>query len=161
MPAVTVDDSALLGVLTAFKALDREVQKNVQKVTKGTLQPMFREVYQERTAEAAGRSGGGSSRQDFAMAGPGTVSITGSGKGTLRGYTSSRPLTGGMVPSRNWPFVEFGSKGPWAEYGRLPYYRKGGRIFYPTVKSFAPVAQRAFMWAVYEALRSIPEVSNA
>lgn len=161
MPAAELSDDALLGVLAAFKSLPRELQKQVQKQTKGTVQGVFRDVYAQRAAEAAGRSGGGSSRQDFKMAGRGTVSLSAAGKGTLRGYTSGKALSGGMTPGSDWPFVEFGSKGDHARTGRLPWFRKGGRIFYPTVKATAPTAQRAYMYAVYETLRSIPEVENA
>lgn len=162
MGAVAVQDDALLGALAAFRSLDKVMRKQVQQQTQATLSPLFTTVYQQRAAEAGGRSGQGSARQDLAMAGrkPAKVSLTIGGKGSLKGYTSGRALSGGMRPSTDWPWVEFGTYGPWAEYGRLPWWKKGGRVFYPTVKAFAPVAQRAYLFALYETLRSIQGVED-
>lgn len=143
MGAVTVSDDALLGVLAAFKSLPRDMAKQVQKQTKATVQPAFRNVY----------AGHISTAQDRRMAGAGTASLTAGGKGTLRGYTSGRALSGGMTPATDWPFVEFGSLGPHGRRGQLPMWRKGGRIFFPTTAKVASVAQRAYLFAVYETLR--------
>ena len=152
MSAVTVDDAALLGVLRAFRTFEKEQKREVQVAVKRTALPLFREAYTQRRRTP----------QQAKAAGIGLASLTAGGKGSFKGYsTSSKPLSGGLdAAGSDWPFIEFGSKQPGYGGTRLPYWVKGGRIFYAAVKVSAPVAQRAFMAATYDVLREIPGASD-
>lgn len=146
--AVKVDDDALLGTLAAFRTFDADLRSETAKRIKGTAVPLFRKAYTQRAS-----SGGSLVAQRRKLAGKGSVTFNASGSGQVKGYTTgSKALSGGLGPDR-WYWVEFGTNGPWAEFGRLPWWRKGGYVFYPAAKATIPVIQRVYMRAVYDLLR--------
>lgn len=142
---VKVSDDALLGVLAAFRSLDKEQKKRVQTAFKQTAVPLFRKAYTQRRRTP----------QQVKAAGIGTVTLSQGGSGSFKGYsTSSKVLSGGLnAPGGQWPFIEFGSKQPGYGGTRLPWWVKSGRIFYPSVDAVAGVTQRVYMRVTYDLLR--------
>lgn len=145
MPAVTVEDDALLGVLVAFRAMDKELKRETQRRLRSTALPLFQKAYTQRPRGA----------QQTKAAGRGSMSLTQAGRGQLKGYTTgSKVLSGGLdAAGGNWPWIEFGSKKAHAQRGQLPRWQKGGRIFYSATKATLPVVQRVYMRTVYDLLR--------
>lgn len=140
---VTVDTRALTGALVALSRLEPDIRKDAAAATRRTLTPMFRQTVARNTR----------SRQDERVLGTGaSVRATGSGSGKLVAYTSSRALAGGLVPSTQWPYVEFGSLGEHARRGQLPRRVSSGRMFYPAVKAFGPTAARVWLAVIYDAV---------
>ena len=146
MSAVKVDDDALLGVLAAFRTFEKDQKKEVQAAMKRTALPLFRKAYQQRQRGP----------QQQKAAGSGLLSLTSGGKGSFKGYsTSSKVLSGGLnAAGGQWPWIEFGSKKEHGQRGQLPYWQKGGRIFYSAADATAGVAQRVLMRATYDTLRN-------
>lgn len=147
MPAVKVSDDALLGVLAAFRTFDKDQKKRVQTYMKGTALPLFRKAYAQRRRTP----------QQVKAAGIGSLTLTQSGKGSFKGYgTGSKVLSGGLDAAYgDWPFIEFGSKQPGYGGTRLPYWVKGGRVFFPAAAATIGVVQQTYLRATYDLLREL------
>ena len=143
---VKVDADALLGTLAAFRTFDKDQKKETAAALKRTALPLFRKAYTQRRRNT----------QAVKAAGIGSITLTSTGTGTMRGYsTSSRVLSGGLnAAGGDWPWIEFGSKKAHGRRGQLPYWQKSGRIFYPAVDATIRTAQRAYIAATYDTLRA-------
>lgn len=150
MSAVEVDDTALLGALVAFRRLEPETRKAVQRATRQTLTPAWRNMLASSAARPQGR---GYPKQDRKMIGKGRVSASVSGKGTLVAWTG-KSLSGGYA---TWPGLEFGS----LKHSGLPHRVSSGRIAYPAVKKWGPAAARVWLAVISDTLRAIPGAEDA
>lgn len=151
MPAVQVDDDALLGALAAFRSLDADTRKETAKAVRGTLRPLWQNIISTRVRVAERTI---SPRQD-AIVGKGAVGFGSTGSGALKAYSTKKVLSGGLS-SDDWPWVEFGTKRPGYAGTRLPQFTPGGRIGYKGVKSWAPAAARVYLAVLYDVLRTVP-----
>lgn len=148
---IDVDDRQVAAARLALRRLDADTRKAVAAQTRGTLTPLWTRLVRNLTT----------SRQQAAVIGRASARATSSGNGTLVAATSSRALSGGLVPSTDWPFVEFGSLGEHGRRGQLPVYRRSGHVVFPAVARFAPTAARTWLWAVAEAIRDTGVTSEA
>lgn len=145
--AVKVSDDALLGVLAAFRTLEKDQKKAVQTGFKRTAVPLFRKAYTQRARTP----------QMKKAAGIGAVTLSQGGSGAFKGYsTSSKVLSGGLNPAGGqWPFIEFGSKQPGYGGTRLPYWQKSGRIFFSAADATIGVVQRLYIRVTYDLFRDL------
>jgi hypothetical protein len=154
--AARVDDAALLGALAAFRRLEPEVRKETARAVRSTLTPLWRNIVATRVRVAEGTISG---RMD-ALAGPGSAGFSASGRGTLRAFTSSKRLSGGLGNDQWWA-VEFGTVKPGWSGTRLPRRFPKGRIGYRGVTSWAPAAARVYLAVLTDVLRTIPGAEDA
>lgn len=104
------DHRALQAAVLALKVLDRSLDKDVRKITVRTMNPEWRSAVEQRAVTSL----------DRAVLGKG-VRIQGGNPPVMIAASSTRALSGGMVPVESWPGVEFGSNGD-----RVTTYRRQG-----------------------------------
>lgn len=145
MPGVVeFDDKALLGALVVFKKLDKDIQKEVNRAAKSKLEPLWAKLIRNKSI----------TRQDESVIGAGKASFTASGKGSLTAAKRGKPLSGGLVPNTNWPWVEFGSAKAHGRTGQLPRFKMPkGRVAYESAARFGPAAARVYLGVIYDAFR--------
>lgn len=140
---IDVDDTAVVGARLALRQVDAGTRRAIAAQTRGTLTPLWVKLIRNTAT----------SRQQRAVYGRAAARSTASGSGTLTAATTSRALSGGLVPATDWPFVEFGSLGAHGRRGQLPRHRPGGHVAFPAAARFAPTAARAWLWAVADTIR--------
>ncbi|KLN34571.1 hypothetical protein FB00_11225 [Cellulosimicrobium funkei] len=148
----------------ALRRVDADLRKDINAQARGVLN----EIWQGEVAERSGHP------MDARVLQKGARVATGA-RPYLAAATSSRALSGGLVPSESWRAFEFGAnrhervaysrtspKGKRHQVIRktkrqLPQKTKGGRVLYPAVAATAP---RIFaLWSqnairlVFEALK--------
>jgi hypothetical protein len=141
----------LQAVVIALKAARRDVRNDINKATRQTLSPVWREEVTSRTRTSLDRR----------VLAQGARILAGNPP-TLVAATSTRRLPGGLVPAAQWQGVEFGAnRDAVTTYKRrstggvihdvsrhtrrqLPARRRKGRVVYQAAADLAPRA--ASLW---------------
>jgi hypothetical protein len=141
----------LQAVAIALKAARRDVRNDINKATRSTMSPVWKE-------EVASRARTSLDRRVLAQG----VRILAGNPPTLVAANSSRRLPGGLIPSEQWQAVEFGAnrnatttytgtspRGTSYKITRhtrrqLPRRTPKGRVVFPAVKDFGP--RLASLW---------------
>lgn len=145
-----MDDRALRGAVYALRGMDKQVKAEIGKGTRNKLTPLFRRAVEQRAARHPLPKQAGKAHKTAA------VRVSQAGRGTLNAYTRG-PLSGGLNPGGgDWPFVEFGSLKAHGQRGQLARWRKGGHVFFPTVKVWAPAAARVWVGGITSAVKTNP-----
>ena len=158
------DDARLDAVVFGLKLVGRDVRNQINRTTRAELKP----IWQQEMAKQLG----GKHKFTVAMLGKGLVQ--GGNPPVLRAATSRRPLSGGLVPDRDYFLAEFGGRSTlFSRYQRrsksgarhdvsrrtmlgLPPTIRRGRVAYPAAAETAPrmasLWVQTFVRAVYEAV---------
>lgn len=94
------DHRALQAAVLAFKALGKTLQKDIRRATVQTMGPEWKQAVNERA----------SSKMDQLIIAKG-ARIAGGNPPRAIAASSTRKLSGGLVPRENWQGWEFGSNG--------------------------------------------------
>ena len=145
-------DDKLKAVTLALRNARRDVRSTIDKATRSTLNPVWRDLVESKARTA----------QDRAVLGKG-ARITGGNPPTLVAASSKRKVSGGLVPAEQWHAVEFGAdRNAVTTYTRtsvrgvrhqvkrhtrrgLPARRPRGRVLMPGVADLSPRA--AALWS--------------
>lgn len=84
----------------------REIRTNINRIARTQMKPIW----------AAGLASRASTSLERRVLLPGARVTIGNKNVTARAATSKRPLAGGLVPSVDWPAVEFGARSHQAEF---------------------------------------------
>lgn len=133
----------LRAVAYAMKLVDRNARSAINKGTRATMNPVWRGA-----VDAQART-----PQDRAVLNKG-VRIAAGNPPQAVAATSTRKLSGGLIPARQWAGVEFGS----ATHHGLPAKAPKGRVVYPAFRKFAP--RLVSMW-VQTVVREIALAAEA
>lgn len=144
---IDLDDTALRGAALLVKAADRDVRATIGRETRARIGPRWTSAINARLRNSQDRA---------TFRNP---KVTGSNPPTLTAATSSRRLTGGLVPSADWPWLEFGSGGPHARRGQLPHRFADGRVIYPASVGVIAYATRVWVDVIFDAYGSVGEVT--
>lgn len=142
------DAPELQAAVLALRTADREVRNAIHRQTRATLNPLWR-----ATVAAHART-----PLDTAVLAKGARIATGNPPAFVAA-TSTRALSGGLVPSDQWQAFEFGThkRGKSRTYrtrsrngnaytvtrqtaNQLPRFAKGGRVVYPAMAETLPRA---------------------
>lgn len=140
-------DDRLRAVALMMRQIAQPVKREIDKRTRTTLNPVWRQLVDEKLERP----------RDRAVLGKG-VRVKAGNPPALVAASSRRPLGGGLIPAYQWSGIEFGANRDEVEtYSRRsskggshkvtrhtarqmpPRYRKG-RIIYPAFAAFAPRA---------------------
>jgi hypothetical protein len=108
------DDRALQAAVLAFKAADRALRKDINDATRAT----FNEPWK------SGITGRARTLLERRVLVPG-ARIAAGNPPSFVAASSTRALSGGLVPAVQWPAAEFGSN----RYRQLPARRRKGPVF--------------------------------
>jgi hypothetical protein len=140
------DSPELRAAVLAMKAANRSLRSDINKATRRVLSPIWKQAVESRATYA----------RDARVIAKG-AKVKAGNPAVAQAATSTKALSGGLVPSRNWAWVEFGSeRTKVSEYTRknrrnggthtvrrhtqrgLPPRYRTGRIAYPAFAEVAP-----------------------
>lgn len=90
----------LQAAILGMKQADRQVRLDINKEARRTIGPQWIQALQSRSQ----------SRIDDVILVKGARVAVGARQVTLKAATSKKPLSGGLIPSVNWPAAEFGMR---------------------------------------------------
>lgn len=157
------DHRALQAVTLAFKTLDRSLQRDIRRATTQTMNPEWRAAVSERA----------STTMDQLVIARG-ARISGGNPPKAIAASSSRSLSGGLVPRDSWAGFEFGANPRRKTYRRksrnggshnvtrnttaqLPRRNAKGRVAFPAVADIGPRLASLFVQIVVRRVHEAAE----